>query len=147
MSQARKQARIALSILETRIDKLVNQIVEAENETLASAFKTKLENLESEGLELQEKATDTLQPQRAFSEVYRTACEFLASPWKLWDSEHFENKRMVLRMAFPNRLAYCREIGYRTPEVALPFRVFGSLRAPDSGMVGPEGLEPPTKRL
>jgi hypothetical protein len=48
----------------------------------------------------------------------------------------------VLRMTFGEKLRYCRDQGYRTAGIALPFTLFGAHGAPELDMVGPEGLEP-----
>ena len=36
-----------------------------------------------------------------------------------------EHRKTLLRLVFPSRLEYCRNSGYRTAEIALPFRLFG----------------------
>jgi site-specific DNA recombinase len=51
---------------------------------------------------------------------------------------------MVLRMAFPQALAYCRNEGYRTAGIAEPFRLLRDLTTPKYGMVELGGIEPPT---
>jgi hypothetical protein len=66
-------------------------------------------------------------PQRGFNESVRTALDFLGNPRKLWDSERIEHKRTVLKLAFGDRLAYVRNEGFRTANLALPFS--GNTRA------------------
>ena len=45
-------------------------------------------------------------------------------------------------MAFGDRIAYDRKIGYRTPEAAFPFKVSDEFRTLKSGMVPLAGIEP-----
>lgn len=52
-----------------------------------------------------------------------------------------------MKLAFSERLRYCRNEGFRTPEKSLPFLL---LEGSDEGkheMVGLVGLEPTTKGL
>ena len=64
-------------------------------------------------------------PQRSFEELFELALGFLSNPWKLWQSEHLEDKRTVLKLAFEDRLTYCRKSGLRTPKTSLPFNMLG----------------------
>ena len=68
---------------------------------------------------------------------------FLANPWNLWRSGSFTLKQTVLRLAFSERIAYCRKEGYRTPKTALPFKVLGDISFGESQMVRPRRLELP----
>jgi len=52
---------------------------------------------------------------------------FLANPWNLWASERLEHKKAVLKLAFVDRLAYVRNEGFRTPDLALPLKVLADL--------------------
>ena len=64
-------------------------------------------------------------PLKSFDETLRTALDFLGNPQKLWVSERLEDKRAVLKLAFADRLAYARNEGFRTANLALPFNVLG----------------------
>jgi site-specific DNA recombinase len=67
---------------------------------------------------------------RSFDETLRTSLDFLAIPWNLWASERLEHEKAVLKLAFADRLAYVRNDGFRTPNLALPFKVLADLKAP-----------------
>ncbi len=51
--------------------------------------------------------------------------QFLASPWKLWESGQITLRRMVLKLAFIDRITYYRNQGARTTKIALPFKALG----------------------
>ena len=55
-----------------------------------------------------------------------------------------EQRRLLARLAFPNRLTYDRETGYRTPKIALPFKALGGKLVPKEVMVELSGIEPLT---
>ncbi len=46
-------------------------------------------------------------------------------------------QRMVLRLAFSERIAYCRKEGYRTPKTSLLFKALRDLSFDESQMVLP----------
>jgi hypothetical protein len=65
---------------------------------------------------------------RIADETLRTSLDFLANPCNLWASERLEHKKAVLKLAFADRLTYVRNEGFRTPNLALPFKVLADLK-------------------
>ena len=84
-------------------------------------------------------------PLRSFDDTLRTALDFLGNSLKLWVSERLEDKRTVLKLAFADRLAYTRNEGLRTPNLALPFKVLADLKSNRNG--APGGTRTPDHRL
>jgi hypothetical protein len=72
---------------------------------------------------LREKLAQCGRPARSFDESLKTALDFLENPRNLWVSPHLEHKRAVLKLAFVDRLTYVRKEGFKTPDLALPFKV------------------------
>lgn len=118
-----------------------------EDSAMVTTYEKRLTRLESEKALLAEKAARSRQPQRTFEDLFEHAMRFLANPCILWDSERLEDKRAVLKLAFSDRLAYCRDQGFRTPKIALPFKVLQDFQTPKFEMARPGGLEPPTLRF
>ena len=54
----------------------------------------------------------------------------------------FEHKRAVLKLAFKERLTYARNEGFRTPNIALPFRALADFSGEKVAMALPTGFEP-----
>ena len=73
--------------------------------------------------------------------------EFLANPWKLWDSGQLRDRQTVLKLVFADKLRYTRESGYRTADLSLPFKMLNDFSAAKSGMVDASGIEPLTPRV
>lgn len=111
--------------IEKQIEQIVDRIVDTESETTISAYERRIEKLEKDKLLLRETAKIHVGPKHSFEDMFELALGFLASPWKLWTSPRLEDKRTVLKLAFTERLAYCRKKGLRTPKMALPFKVLG----------------------
>jgi hypothetical protein len=59
-------------------------------------------------------------------------------------SERFEDKRMVLKLAFADNLTYVRNAGFRTANLALPFKALADFSTGNLEMVRPAGFEPTT---
>ncbi len=132
-----------IKMLEKHIEGVVDRLVKTENQTAITAYETRLSKLEREKIMLIEKAQVAPKPLRPFHEMLELALSFLANPYKLWASEQLEDKRTVLKLAFSTRISYDRETGYRTPKIALPFKLLHDLTAPQCQMVPGRGLEPP----
>jgi site-specific DNA recombinase len=64
---------------------------------------------------------------RSYDAALRTVLDFISNPHKLWDSERLDNRRTVLKLAFPGGFEYHRNTGLRTGETPLPFKVLGML--------------------
>ena len=130
--------------IDAKISQLMERLLKADSPALVNAYETQITKLEEEKIRFVEQASGNGQPLKNFDEMFRTAMAFLSNPWKLWASDVLEHKRLVLRLAFPGRLAYRRNEGYRTAGIAEPFRLLRDFSTLEFGLVGPEGLEPPT---
>jgi hypothetical protein len=97
------------------------------DEPLASIITEALEGYASG--EISEKIANCGRPLRSFDETLRTSLDFLANPCNLWTSERLEHKKSVLKLAFADRLTYVRNEGFRTPDLALPFKVLADLKS------------------
>ncbi len=147
MRSAAEEARAEITTLQTKIDKLVERIVEASAPAVIEAYEKQIAILDKRRLLLKETTLNTKQSDSRFEDSYRTACTILSNPWKLWTSGRYELQRLVLRLLFSDRINYCKNTGYRTTSIAEPLRLLGSFSTPVEGMVGPAGLEPATKPL
>lgn len=130
--------------LDEKIESLLDRIVEATTPSVIKAYEKRIANLEREKLILEERASKTHKPQRSFEEMFELAMYFLANPQKLWEKGNLHEKRMVLRMAFMERLAYQRNKGFRTPKTALPFKALGDNTIGNFRMAHPRGVERPS---
>jgi site-specific DNA recombinase len=144
IEQDRSSIKRQLDQTDRKFQQLIDRLVDTDNQTLKGAYETRLKEIEEQKVFLAEKLAETGQPRTPFREAYRTAFDFLANPWNLWQSDRLEDKRSVLKLVFADRLAYVRNQGYRTTKSALPFKALGGLFDAKSEMAIPEGLEPST---
>ena len=145
--ERRLAAQEALKAVQKRLEGVIARAVSATQPSLIAAYEGEIERLDRQRA-VEEERLANMDSEGGlklpdFDKAYRTAMEFLANPLNLWLSERIEHRRAAVRLTFASQLRYARNEGYRTAEIALPFRVLGDMAPPGSSMVRLEGLEPP----
>lgn len=143
----RKQIQVELLKVEKQIDNLLDRLVETTNKAACSAYERKIAELENSKLLTIEKLDNGLKPRDTIEHILEHALQFLANPWKIWRSGDYHAQQLVLRLAFSERLVYCRNKGPRTPKLSLPFKMLEDITHVRKEMVGQVGLEPTTRPL
>jgi site-specific DNA recombinase len=143
----KKALTLEVRDVEHEIAKLVDRIIDTDNETLIAAYEKRIGEAENRKLELAEKLDNCGRPLANFDAAFRTAITFLANPYKLWVSDRIDLKHMVLKLVFAERLEYVRNVGFRTPLTSSPFRLLQAAKAEIGEMVHPERFERPTLRF
>ena len=144
IKETMRALRRKLSEAETQIAALLERVVDASSPRVIGAYEVKIDALEKEKLLLGEKLTQSGTPQRSFDEMFELACQFLASPWKIWKNGDLAQRRTVLKLTFAERPHYCRNEGLRTPKTTLPFKALAGLNTESGVMADWGGFEPPT---
>jgi hypothetical protein len=127
--------------VERNVDQFLDRIANAQLPSVITAYENRIRKLEERKFELTEKIANCGRPLRSFDETLRTSLDFLANPCNLWASDRLEHKKAVLKLAFAGRLTYVRNEGFRTPDLALPFKVLADLKSSKSKMARPTGFE------
>ena len=140
--EAKKSITEEISSIERKVAQLLDRIVEAESDAVIQAYERRVAELEGRKLLLREQLAGCDKPIKEFDESFRTALQFLASPWNLWKSDKLTEKRIALKLTFPSQLAYDRKTGFRTPILALPFNMLGDFSMLEKEMAHPKGFEP-----
>ncbi len=138
LEQDRKNYQKRRKTIDEQINMLIDRTLEATNATVIAAYEKKIDSLEREKLSLAEKISPKSHPKLASEETrLELSLGFLANPLKTWHSGDFILKRLLLKLAFIEPLEYCKEIGYRTPKISLPFKVLGDFQVRKTKMVPP----------
>tara|TARA_B100001989_G_scaffold252091_1_gene233075 strand:+ start:472 stop:2019 length:1548 start_codon:yes stop_codon:yes gene_type:complete len=140
----KKAIESQITAVSGKIDNLLERIVDAENGTVIKAYEAKIQKLEHEKIELGEKLERFDQAQPDFDKTFRTSFEYLGNPYKLWASRKLSDRRTALKLLFKGNVPYHRNMGFRTPDFTLPFKVLGAICDPDYDMARPRGFEPLT---
>ena len=142
-----KSLALEISKTEQKIEQLLDRIVEAESNSVVSAYEKRISQLQLEKEIMQEKISQCGRPIRDFDESFRTSMDFLANPHQLWATGRMEDRHAVMKLTFVDRLAYVRGEGFRTPKTTLPFNHLQSISGGGSRMAPPRGFEPLTYPL
>jgi site-specific DNA recombinase len=136
-----KAAKRELITLEKQIEQFLDRIVTAPSASVVGAYETRLAKLERNKHLMVENIAKAGKPRRPFEEMFELAMNFLSNPCYLWRSERLADKQTVLKLVFCERLQYCRKLGFRTPQVSVPFALLGDSNLRNI-MAEREGFEP-----
>ena len=123
------------------VDQFLDRIADANIPSVIKAYESRIQKLEFQRIEMSEKIAKCGRPIRSFDETLRTAFNFLENPYKFWASEHLEDKRAVLKLAFADRLSYSRSEGFRTANLTLPFKALANFSIGEARMARPTRFE------
>ena len=122
-----KSGKNQIKAIEKQVDALLVRIIDTTNPTVIRAYEGKISELERSKTKLQDQLAHHITPASGtFEEKLEPALQFLANPWKLWESGQITLRRMVLKLASTDRITYHRNQGARTTKIALPLKALGS---------------------
>ncbi len=140
--EMRKTMRMQILKIEKQADKLMNHMAESTSDMAMAAFERKIAALEKDRYLASEKLEKSFKPKHTSAQMIEPALKFLAIPCKLWETGNIHMQKLVLRLAFAERLPYQRNEGYRTAKTTLPFNVLRDIRGGQCKMVPTSGIEP-----
>ena len=120
--QALTSAKSQIRAIEKQTEALLMRIVDASSPTVIRAYEGKIIDLEQNKLRLVDQVANYAKPSNSMDEKLELALQFLANPWKIWETGEITLRRTVLRLAFKDRLQYHLNKGARTPDLSLPFK-------------------------
>ncbi len=130
-TQSKEQSKTIkqqITMIDRKVNQFLDRVLEADNPILLDTYESKIRDLQEERVILNEKVHMCGRPLASFEDTFRTAIEFLGNPQRLWDSNNIEHRRMLLRMAFSDKIAYDRNQGFRTAAFSQPFSLLEDLR-------------------
>ena len=136
-----------LTQIERKSAALMERLIAAESSVLIAAYEEEVRKLQERRIGVQEKLAAKPSMTVDFRTGYRTALSFIANPGKLWASEHLPLRRTVPKLLFGGRLPYHRIEGYRTADIAYPFKALQAIKHGEYRLVPRGGIEPPTLRF
>ncbi|MCC7253615.1 recombinase family protein [Hyphomicrobium sp.] len=137
-----KALRNDLRKTEQQIEQLLDRIVESSTASVIAAYERRIAGLEKDKLIIIEKLQESAAPRRSAAQQFEPAFRFLENPHELWVSERLDDKKLVLKLTFADRLAYCRNQGFRTPKTTLPFKALQAVQTGKCKMAETRGFEP-----
>jgi hypothetical protein len=123
----RKEQKASLRKIDTNIRKAADLLIDTESAATARALEAKIEKLEAQSALISENLAKTKPKQKDFDTSFGTALDFLANPWKLWQTGRDDDRQTVLKLVFEAPIPYHREKGFRTAKTTLPFKALDDL--------------------
>lgn len=97
---------------ETLIEDCVDRMMGATSASVTSAFGKKIEKLESENLNLQEKISLQAAIPKTPEGIIEHSIRFLSDPKRLWESDVYALQRVMLKLLFNGFVPYTRGSGF-----------------------------------
>ena len=139
--EQRKALAESTASIDGKISKLIDRIMNSNSARVIAAYEKEVEALEAQKRLMADKAAQPLEPVKSFETAFRAAMQFLAMPWKLWESGEYHQQRLLLKLAVPKAMPYCPENGFSNREFSLPFNILGGINMLDNKMVPAEGTK------
>ncbi|MBV1928642.1 MAG: recombinase family protein [Gammaproteobacteria bacterium] len=137
-----KAIKQQITLIDRKVGQFLDRVLEVDNPILLDTYEAKIRDLQEEKVYLSEKVQMCGRPLASFEDTFRTAIEFLGNPHKLWESNDIDQRRMLLRMAFTDKITYDRNQGFRTAAMSQPFSLLEDLHMGKKEMVEGAGFEP-----
>ncbi|MEX0828768.1 MAG: hypothetical protein WD032_00835 [Nitrospirales bacterium] len=106
--QARDVMQQDLHRMGQKIEQFLDRVVETDSPALVETYATRIRTLQKQKVAMDERIKNCGRPLQRFDESFRTAFDFLGNPCTLWSSDRLEDKRIVLRLGFAEKLLYAR---------------------------------------
>ncbi|MEL7469755.1 MAG: recombinase family protein [Pseudomonadota bacterium] len=87
-----------------QIDTLLERILGTTSPMIIQTYEAKIGDLERAKAIATDQLAKHTEPKGAFEEKLELSLQFLANPWKLWESGQITLRRMVLKLVFADRL-------------------------------------------
>lgn len=129
---------------EHRIDTLTKRWLDCKDREMIPVMEEGLRTLRRQSTMLNEESKSLANVDTSYEGAVETVFDFISNPHSLWENGDFEDKRLVLKLAFTRKLPFSRKSGFGTSGEALPFEVLAGLSGQKEGMVEMTGIEPAT---
>ena len=131
-----------LKTLDKKIDDYLEKIETTKSKIIVEKYELRIEEIEKE-----KRSLKTDRPQKNnyrvdFGTALSVVLQFLQNPSGLWNTGRFEDKRTVLKLAFPSLIPFSKENGVGTASFSLLFELCKLSETEKSRVVEMPGIEP-----
>ncbi len=104
-------------------DGLMVRVAKATDEKVVEAYEGRIGELTKREQLLEEEIEGKSNHSGNFETALAKVLEFIKNPMKTWETGDIQNRRLVLRLIFREKLAYDRLTGFETAKFSIPMRV------------------------
>jgi len=121
---------------------ILARIPKVKSEPMLEVYEKQVEALYQKELALKEPVGPKSR-EVAFGTALKEVMDVISNPYKKWQSELLEDKRLVLKLVFTDKIAYHYKYGFGTANYSLPVKAFEVLAVSKSQGVDPGRIELP----
>jgi len=134
-----------LRVLKDKIDSLTQLIMRQASEALIQQYEKEMIRLIEEQGRLEQEYTQQKYSDEQFGTAIRVVMEYLKNPLEAWQSEDYQDKRLLLSMYFEEKFVYDKDKGFGTATFPLIVDILRQENMPRFLMVEMPGVKPGSK--
>lgn len=120
----RKDFAKTIQAQQFEIDTLTEKILTTKEKTLTNIYEQKLITISERLEENKTKIASLNVSEDSFGTALEEVFNFVKSPYQIWTSGDINDKKLVLKLAFAEEMAFNPEKGFGTPKLSAIFNVF-----------------------
>ena len=128
--------------IDHKIDGFMGRLLDAKDPIIIQVYENHIKALETQRQLLAAQGREMYKIDTSFETALGTIFDFLGNPHGLWANGDFEDKKLVLKLAFAEPMPFDREAGFGTAPTSCPFKVLSNLEGQKREMVEEAGFEP-----
>ena len=138
----REQSEKRVAEFDGLITNLTTRVARTADENLVTNYEKEIRSLMSKKAELDKGDGGRKYTDEQFGTASRRVVDILKDPLGMWNSDEFEDKRIIAEMYFEERPRYDYISGFGTVSLALPIAIIRDFAEEKSSLVEMEGVEP-----
>jgi len=131
-----------LNELETERKSFMDRIAKTTDEGLIGEYEKEIIRIAQEKKRLEENLPTKIYSDETFGTASKIVLSYLAEPVRMWQSENYKDKRLLLEMFFDEKLHYSLSDGLGTASLAPLPKLLSMKEAPKNALVEMPGVEP-----
>ncbi len=141
-----KNKQKVIDDIKVEIDVLIDRIKKTRIESMVEIYEQQISELKNKQLVLEENLKNLPLHKLDFKHYIKIVFAYLENPYFVWLNGDIYEKRLVLKLVFSDKLIFDRELGFETPNLSLPLKVFQYNELSNPKLVEMAGIEPACKR-
>ena len=130
--------------IDVQIASFMGRLLETKSREMITHYESHVMSLKRQREILAARAREMSEVDTSLEGSVETVFDFIKKPLSLWENGDLYDKRLVLKLAFAQKIAFRRDYGFETAELSLPFKVMRDFLSQKEKMVEATGIEPAT---
>ncbi len=142
----RKSSEQQLKDLEAKKRQFMDRISKTTDSELIIEYEKQVQEIIKQQKELEDNLPIKIYSQESFGTALDIVMRYLENPVRMWQSENYKDKRLLLEMYFEEKLAYDLKEGFGTATLACLPKLLCIKEPSENDLVEMGGVEPPSEK-